>query len=151
MDLRELLTPRRIALNQPAADWRAAVRAAGELLAQTGGVEPRYVEAMLRTAEELGPYIVIAPGLALPHARPGDGALQACLALITLRPPVAFGAPENDPVWLVIALAAPDAEEHVGALAQLAEALSTPGVMDALRQAESVAEVQQVLFPGSPV
>ncbi|HEY9089420.1 MAG TPA: PTS sugar transporter subunit IIA, partial [Anaerolineaceae bacterium] len=83
MNLSDLLTRQRIALNQTAADWRAAVRAAGDLLVQTGGVEPRYVDAMLRAAEELGPYIVLAPGLALPHARPQDGALQACLALVT--------------------------------------------------------------------
>lgn len=148
MNLGDLLTRQRIALNQTAADWRAAVRAAGNLLVQTGGVEPRYVDAMLRAAQELGPYIVLAPGLALPHARPEDGALQASLALVTLRPPVEFGAAENDPVRVVIALAAADAQEHIGALAQLMEALSTPGVMEGLAEAQSVEEALRWLAGG---
>jgi PTS system ascorbate-specific IIA component len=145
MNLREMIGER-IATGVHAADWRAAVRAAGQLLEASGAVEARYTDAMLRAAEELGPYIVIAPGLALPHARPQDGAHRACMAVITLEPPVAFGSPENDPVRVVIALSAADAGQHVHALAQLMAALENPEDMDALLRARTREDILRVLL-----
>jgi PTS system ascorbate-specific IIA component len=59
---------------------------------------------MRRVLQELGPYAVIAPGIALLHARPDDGVLAPCLALITLSRAVEFGSEQNDPVDLVFAL-----------------------------------------------
>ena len=44
-----------------AQDWQEAVRAAGDLLVENHYVEERYIDGMIRTVEELGPYIVIAP------------------------------------------------------------------------------------------
>ena len=145
MNLRAMIGDR-IATGVRAADWRAAVRAAGNLLEASGATEARYTEAMLRAAEELGPYIVIAPGLALPHARPEDGARRACMAVITLDPPVAFGSPENDPVRVVIALGAADADGHVLALAQLMAALENPEDMNALLRARTREDVTRVLL-----
>src|SRR5664279_1589635 len=45
-----------------------AIRAAGQLLINDGLAEPRYVEAMVEAFRDLGPYIVLAPGIAMPHA-----------------------------------------------------------------------------------
>lgn len=143
-----MLPAEQIAAGVQAADWRAAVTAAGRLLERAGAVEPgRYTAAMLRVVEELGPYIVLAPGLALPHARPEDGVRRPCLAVVALETPVAFGSPENDPVRVVIAFGAPDAKGHTTALAALAGALIKPGALDALMAARSVEEIQNVLLP----
>jgi len=46
---------------------------AGAFLVDTDAVFPSYVDAMVRAVEELGPYMVVAPGIALAHARPEDG------------------------------------------------------------------------------
>ena len=72
----------------------------------------------------VGPYIVIAPGIALAHSRPSPAVLRAGISLVTLLEPVAFGHRENDPVRLVIGLAAVDEEGHITALSTLAEFLS---------------------------
>ena len=53
-----------------AEDWRAAVTLAGEALVRSGSALPEYSTEMIRMIEEHGPYVVIAPGLALAHARP---------------------------------------------------------------------------------
>ena len=60
-----------VQLGATAADWRAAVQLAGAALAATGAAAPEYADEMIRMIEEHGPYVVIAPGLALAHARPG--------------------------------------------------------------------------------
>ena len=52
---------------------------------------------------------MVAPHLALLHSRPEDGVLQPGFALVTLKHPVPFGNRNNDPVSLVISIAAVDA------------------------------------------
>ena len=64
-----------VALGAAAADWRAAVAVVGAGLVATGAAKPEYTESMVRMIEEHGPYVVIAPGLALAHARPGPEVL----------------------------------------------------------------------------
>jgi mannitol operon transcriptional antiterminator len=143
--LSDLLPPTRIALEVDASNWREAVIKAGNLLVDTGAVEAGYVDAMIQIAEDLGPYIVIAPQIALPHARPEDGALETGLSLVKLKTPVNFGNVDNDPVILVFGLAAVDKQIHISALQTLAEMLSTKSLLKELMEAETVEEVYTVI------
>lgn len=68
---------------------------------------------MVANYREFGPYFVIAPGLAMPHARPEQGAMEAQFSLIRLREPVAFNHAENDPVQVVLGLSATSSERHI--------------------------------------
>jgi len=117
------------------------VRAAGQLLVDADVCEPRYIQAMIDAVHELGPYMVLAPGLALAHARPEDGVKSIGLSLVTLDPPVPFGSEENDPVSLLIAFGAVDKERHLGLLQELALLLEDEARRQELAQATSVAEV----------
>lgn len=146
MNLKQLLTAERVATNVQVDNWEDAVRAIGRLMVDTNVVEERYIDGMINTAKELGPYIVIAPGLALPHSRPEDGVLQPCMALITLEPPVNFGNPDNDPVNLVIAFGAVDNEQHVEALRDMATILSEPSNLAALHAAKTKEEILEVMW-----
>ena len=139
--LKELIPAERIALDVEAPDWREAIRISGQLLVDTQVVEQRYIEAMIKTAEELGPYIVIAPQIALPHARPEDGALGTGLSLVRLHTPLDFGHSDHDPVILIFGLAAINKHIHVRALQTLAEVLSTDYLVDELMKARSVEDV----------
>ncbi len=124
MKLDQLLSRDRVAVHLPAADWRDAIRQVGTLMVQSGAVEPRYIDAMIHTAEELGPYIVIAPGIAMPHARPEEGVILPCIALATLDTPLNFGNPDNDPVHLILAFGVIDKYQHIEALAEIATIFS---------------------------
>lgn len=106
-----------------ADDWRTAVRAACAPLVESDALEPRYAERCIAMVDEHGPYMVLAPGLALAHARPEDGVRRLCVSAAVLARPVSFGHPENDPVDLVFAFGSPDSEQHVGLLAALADHL----------------------------
>lgn len=146
MNLKELLPIERIALNIQADDWEEAVRAVGKLMVDTGVVEDRYIEGMIATTKELGPYIVIAPGVAIPHSRPEDGVLSTCLAFAKLHPPVNFGNKENDPVHILFALGALDHSQHVDALKQIAEILSDQTKFEKLLEAETVESVTAIFY-----
>lgn len=143
--LMELLPLERIALKVKVSSWEEAIRMVGQLLVNTGGVEPRYIDAMIRTAKQLGPYIVVAPGVAMPHALPQDGVCHPCLALATLDPPIVFGNPNNDPVKVVLAIGAVDTTQHINALRDFARTLSNAANIEALHKAKSKNEVMQIL------
>ncbi|MGN7210590.1 PTS sugar transporter subunit IIA [Brachybacterium paraconglomeratum] len=139
--LSELLSPSTILLDADAADWREAIRRSGELLVSTGATDPAYTEAMIRTVEEHGPYIVIAPGFALAHSRPDESVHRTGMSFVRLAEPIAFGNAANDPVTLVMALAAADSSAHREALAALAGVLADPArrsLLDAARTREDV-------------
>ncbi|SFP68965.1 PTS system, ascorbate-specific IIA component [Amycolatopsis arida] len=117
-----------------AAEWRAAVRAAAHVLVDLGAAGPEYPAACESVVAEHGPYIVLAPGLALVHARPEHGGRGVGVAATRLADGVAFGHPDNDPVDLLLAFCTPDPDAHVAALSTLARAL-TGGLADRLRAA----------------
>ncbi|MFS0724203.1 PTS sugar transporter subunit IIA [Paenibacillus sp. 1P07SE] len=141
----KFLTSELIALDEAASDAASAIRAAGQLLAEAGAVESRYVEAMVASYEEKGPYFVLAPHIALPHAKPEDGVYEASLSLVRLQQPVAFGHPKNDPVELVFALGASSSEEHIQMLRKLTTLLNNPAHVQQLKEAASPEDIQHLL------
>lgn len=143
--LREALDHGSVLVEVEPGDWREAVEASGKLLVDVGAAEEGYVAAMVRTTEELGPYAVIAPGVAIPHARPEDGAVRVGLSLAVLSEPVEFGSKENDPVDLVFGFSTTDADAHVELLQALADFIEKPENTEALRSASTIEEVLQVV------
>ena len=138
-----------VEIHATAPDWRAAVNLAGLVLARSGAATPDYAGEMIRMIEEHGPYVVIAPGLALAHARPGPAVLADGLAIVTLAEPVNFGHPHNDPVSVVLGLAIKSADAHLKAVANLANVFNDSNAIQALAAATSVAEVQAIMAGGS--
>ncbi|HKH07409.1 MAG TPA: PTS sugar transporter subunit IIA [Agromyces sp.] len=134
-----------VVLGAHAADWRAAVREAGRALTRSGATSSEYADRMIAVIEEFGAYVVIAPGLALAHARPGADVRREGLAVVTLAEPVSFGHPHNDPVRVVVGLAVASAEEHVASVARLANAFNDAGIVGRIAKATTPAEVRVLL------
>jgi PTS system ascorbate-specific IIA component len=142
------LPPDAIELGATVADWRGAVALAGVVLARSGAAKPTYGGEMIRMIEEHGPYIVIAPGLALAHARPGPDVVHDGLAIVTLATPVEFGHPHNDPVHVVLGLAVARAEDHIGVVASLANIFNDSTAIGELAKANSVDDVLRIMGVG---
>lgn len=140
-----MLSDDAIGLDIEVEDWQAAVRAAGRLLENTGVADAAYTQAMIDSVGEHGPYIVIAPGFAFPHARPSEAVHRTGLSWLRLAAPVTFGHPSNDPVTLVVALAAKDDNAHTEAMAELAKVIGDPETKAALDAAGSAAEIKAAL------
>ncbi|NEB76712.1 PTS transporter subunit EIIA [Streptomyces sp. SID14478] len=144
-ELSDLIPVEAIRLDVAAPDWQGAVRAAGDLLVAGGVSTDAYTQEMTRNVEENGPYIVIAPGFAFAHARPSPAVQRTGMSWVRLATPVNFGHETNDPVHLVVALAATDSGAHTQAMGALARLLADGDTSAALDRAPTPQAVHRIL------
>lgn len=133
--LSDLTSEKLISLNVQAGNWRETIKLCGASLVTEKKVKEQYIDAMIHTAEEYGPYIVISKHVAMPHARAEDGVVETAISISTLKNPVVFGNEENDPVKYVFCLAAQDNSSHLTAMSELIELLELDGFYEMLESA----------------
>lgn len=124
-----------IKLNIQCNNWEDALKMAAEPLLVRERITDAYVQAMIDSVHNLGPYIVIAPGLALGHARPSKFVKQSCVSIASLATPVKFGNKDNDPVDLVIIVASINNTDHLALMKKLVTFLNDPENLKWLRSA----------------
>ncbi len=71
--LNDLITTNQIQIHQRVESWMDAIRVAASPLLLEKKIQPAYIETMVQNVESHGPYIVLMPDVAIPHARPEDG------------------------------------------------------------------------------
>jgi PTS system ascorbate-specific IIA component len=140
--LAEAFGPHSIRVGAVPLDRSHAISMAGDLLVASGRVTPEYVEEMVQAVEDHGPYIVIAPGIALAHGRPSPVVIETGLSLVTLAMPVNFGS-HNDPVRLVFGLSAFDHTSHLDTMKSLAELLGNEQFVNMLLNAQEESQIRQ--------
>lgn len=138
-----------INVDYPASSPEDAIREAGNALSRAGACSSQYVQAMVDSYRELGPYFVIAPGLALPHARPGQGAITAQISVIRLREPLAFGHAENDPVQVVMGLSATSSDAHIHLIQHIVTVLSDENNLHTLMYSHDPEQLYRLLASSS--
>ena len=100
---------------------------------------------MQELSEELNAYIVLIPKVAMPHARPEDGALKTGFSIVTLKDPVCFGNKKNDPVYLVIGLSAVDNIIHLKTMKQLSRLLCDDDMVNNIIKSQSCEELYKYI------
>ncbi|MGO2305602.1 MAG: PTS sugar transporter subunit IIA [Providencia sp.] len=138
-----------IKLQASAENWQEAIKIGTDMLIASGAILPTYHEAIISSINELGPYICIAPSLALPHARPENGVLKTAFALVTLKEPILFEG-EDEPVDVLITLAGSSSDEHMEGLMEVTQVLddenSETGIdLHKIRRCRSIEEVYKVI------
>ena len=113
-----------IALKEDINTPEEAIKKAAELLFESGYITKEYIDAMLETYKVNGAYIVIAPKFAMPHARPENGVIKSGFSILTLKEGVNFGSKDNDPVELIIGLAASNSDKHIEVIQKITEIFS---------------------------
>ena len=130
--LSEVTNESLIRLNIEAVNWKDAIRKSADPLVKNGYATENYVNGMIKTTEESGPYIVISKGVALPHARPELGAKKIGITVTTLKTPINFGNKSNDPVQFIFALCAVDNKSHLKAMSELVNFISDQNFLKSL-------------------
>ncbi len=117
----------------------------GQLLVNSGKVKETYIEKMEEAFHDLGPYMVMAPGIAMPHARPSGDVSEPCISFIRLKEPVSFHHPLNDPVRLVFALGGVENDSHLALLQELGKFLEDDNVRERLLTITSYGELEKLI------
>jgi mannitol/fructose-specific phosphotransferase system IIA component (Ntr-type) len=123
--------------------WEEAIKVAAEPLLKKGAIEDKYIEAMIHNVKEFGPYIVLMPKVAMPHARPEDGVKQLGISLMVTEKSVSFNEEKTANIFFV--LAADDATNHLVLLQEITEFLSDQEKVDALSVAKNYKDVLKLL------
>lgn len=134
-----------ILIKDSVVDRNEAISIAGELLVASLKTTPEYIESMLEAVEKFGPYIVIAPGIALAHGKPSDEVMATGLSLLVLREAIEFKHSQNDPVQLVFGLAATDHDSHIEVMAELAEFLSNSELVNSLLTCSNIEQIRALI------
>lgn len=145
MPLLAMLPSEAVRLNVSCESWQEAVRQSAQYLLRNGCIEERYISSMIENVEKNGPYILVAPGFALPHEALNAGAKKVGMSLIRLAEPVVFGKPEFDPVEWVCCLSAINKETHLKAMFHLVNLFHNQKFRDEIRDVGSGEEVYNAI------
>lgn len=132
----DLLDKKNVKILERADDWKDAVRKSVMPLEEGGYVKAEYKEAIISGVEKLGPYIIVAPSIALPHARPEQGVVKSQIAITLFRKEVQFDK-KDATAQLFVALAAADSDSHLNALMTISEILQDEEKVEQILQAEN--------------
>ncbi len=141
--LRDLVTENRVRIVDSVKDWKEAIRLAARPLEEDKSIEPAYTEAMIHSVETLGPYIVLAPGIALPHARPESGVRTMSMALLKVKDKVYFTEEKYANLFFVLASA--DGNSHLDALRELSIIFADEAAIDKFMKADTVKELYKLI------
>ncbi|EOH96955.1 hypothetical protein UAY_02687 [Enterococcus moraviensis ATCC BAA-383] len=144
--LKDVLKKSDILLLEKCPDWESAIQQVACPLLKENAIEESYIDAMIASVKEFGPYIVMGKHLALAHARPEDGVNKLGISVATLAEPVVFGNEENDPVKIIFCLAAVDSFSHLNIMKSLIELINDETKIDRLAQCTTVADFETILY-----
>ncbi|WP_099300731.1 BglG family transcription antiterminator [Bacillus sp. Marseille-P3800] len=143
--LHELLDKSMIAVQQKVSSWQDAISAAAQPLLKKEHIDDSYIDAMIRNVMTNGPYIVIAPLIAMPHARPEEGVKKLGISMLKVNEAVPFSNEAKHDARLIIVLAAIDNETHLKALSQLSELLSDKKNVNRILESSTAEDIEIVL------
>lgn len=145
--LREILDNSRYSFYEGFEDWRDAIRCSYKPLLKEKIVNDSYVESVIKSVEEYGPYIVIVKNIAMPHSSIGDkNCSDTAISYMHVNNPVKFD--ENDgekDAILFFSLAASDNDEHVKNIERLMDVLMNEELVGELILADSEEKFKKIV------
>ena len=100
---------------------------------------------MINNIEEIGPYILIAPKVAMPHSRPEHGVNEKGISVVVLKEPTYLGGNIEKEVKLIICLAATDADSHLEVLKTVSTWLADDTTRNKIMNAETEEALDEIL------
>lgn len=143
--IKELIAQKYYSLHEGFDDWRDAIRASCQPLLEAGIVKSEYSEEIIANVEKFGPYIVIAPDIAIPHAQEGVGVNDTAVCFMKTEKPVSFSDDGEHDARLFFVLASTDNERHLANLSDLADELADEELMAKLLVVKTSEELEALV------
>lgn len=117
----EFLTPEFIRLDVECTDWQNAIKISGQPLLKKGYINQHYIDSIIDITNNLGPYYIIGPNIALPHAGIDDGCFKTGMSMIRLSHPVNINTKKGEPIMIkyFVFLCSSDEKSHLQAFFHL--------------------------------
>ncbi len=126
-------------------DWKEAIRISAQPILKKQYIQSSYIESAIQNIEELGPYIILVDGVAIPHSRPEEGVFSTSSSLLIIKNGISF-SPKTEDVKLIFFLAAKDNSDHMDLLKRLSGLLlDNEQLLDQLLLCSSSEEVLKLL------
>lgn len=147
--LKEFVDKKHYTFAQKAADWREAIAMSCAAIEADGTVSPTYKEDIIRFIEAHGPYVVLAPGIVMPHVQPsetsGTRVTNSTINFMHLEEPVSFD--DSDPEKygkIFFTLAVKDVDDHFKCMVKIVNMLNNPEIMEALMEAHGPEDLLKI-------
>lgn len=114
-------------------------------LLENGKIETSYLDAIKQKHKDIGAYYVLAPKIAMPHARPEDGVKEAALQVTVFKNGVDLESADNGDVFFAVTLAAMDSDSHINTIMALSELFQNDDDIDNIISAQSVEEIIEIV------
>lgn len=138
------LTKELISFTKGFENWEDAIKFSSKSLLENGYINQSYVDAMIESVKEFGPYIVIAPNIAMPHARPEAGSNKVGFAVTLCEEPVSFSdAPEHQ-ARLMVTLSCVNADTHLMMLQALVMVLADEEKFEKILNSKTKEEILDI-------
>lgn len=137
----DVLTQEYIQVKKRVSTWQEALEIASKPLLESHRISTNYIGKMIENVVEYGPYIVIAPYLALGHALPTDGVMSLGVSLLKLEEDVFF---DDRPVSVVMILAPIDKRSHLGIMKDILRLFNDALFVSSLADCQSEAQVSEL-------
>lgn len=125
--------------------WQDGVTRGVNLLVQQQIATPDLAKAIIKSTEELGPYYVVMPKVALAHTQVGPYNLKSGLSLVIYPEPIKFSDKPNHLVNLLFVLSATDGQSHMSQLANFASVMGQDGIVDRILNCSNKQAVYEII------
>ena len=117
------LTPQNIRIGARAANKNEAIRAAGQVLVESGFIEPGYIESMIGREGQANTYL--GNGISIPHGMAKDRELIRATGISVVQLPEGVEWGPGKVAHIIVGIAA-KSDEHLGVLSALTDVLDDP-------------------------
>ena len=153
MLLKEIHDKGHFAFTEGPFTWQEAIRECCKPLQADGTVDAVYADEIIACVEKHGPYIVLIPGVAMPHSTENaHGCNDTAIGFMRCATPVHFeeGNPEKD-ATIFFTLCDTDPDAHLANMTRLYAVLSNDEVIERLKAAtcaEDLLEIDKLVAEG---
>lgn len=146
MLLDKILSHRVTCYHESFDSWQEAIVACGQPLLKEGFIDESYIDEIIKCVSEYGPYIVIAPNIAMPHSTLGNkGVHRSTIGFMKTKQPVVFDPNDREKdACLFFTLASNQPEEHLENMVALSEMLMNEALVEDLLQVENDEDLKQI-------
>ncbi len=139
MLFKELVENKRFCFHKSCQDWREAIALSCQPIIDDNSITKEYITSIINSLEKHGPYIVIAPHIAMPHAQEGAvGVNKTVISFMKVEEPVQFD--ENDrekDAQIFFVLASVNPSKHSDNMEKLANILLIDGIIEKLLEVKN--------------